>query len=534
MPNIELSLDYITSNEPEYKEIKSVKLIATKNNIILVNEIWNIEPIMSTIFSYSKFRDLIEFSTVCKRWNLLTAPIIYRGIKILRNQVAKQRASRESLNDERVDAEVEECIANNSKYSHYVKELRFCKNIKPNKAIEFFETFKYLTKLHITNVEISQDQFLCMIKPLDKLEELTFSRVFIKKNFKNRVYKQSIQLPKTLTKLSLSNVSLYGNTELFKNSINSHSNLKQFILDSCNKGNYLTPFYKSYPSLKEFSYNNNNSESHQSLARIFESNPQIIGLKLEPNSLRFLMEPISKNLINLQDFEVYYNYYFDIDFEFYFTQPIKIKKLKVASTLDNSVSWNSILKNCPDLEEFNYSPHYCIQDRVLSFTVDKLTKIKKLTIDCQDLIESTFESILLNCPLLKELDITFLKEWKGYFDIILQRCANLEHLTLYSRHSLPNQEEYYSLKLLSTSSFKNTLTSLTLNNLNFCCSANSLHLQDYSNLKFVKLQIPNRGYGKRGSVAPFNDDLWLGYSKSYYLNTDYDGYKFTKLYQNST
>ncbi|KXN68329.1 hypothetical protein CONCODRAFT_9443 [Conidiobolus coronatus NRRL 28638] len=241
------------------------------------------------------------------------------------------------------------------------------------------------------------------------------------------------------------------------------------------------------------------------------------------------MEPISKYLTNLKDFEFYNPIYTGPSYIYHFTQPIKIKKLKLASSLDSSTWLSSLLKNCPELEEFNYSPPSGFIDSNLALTFDKPAKIKKLTIDCQDLNRSTLDSILLNCPHLKELDIIFPNEWKPYSDIVLQRCTNLEHLTLHSRYSLPSQEEYNSLKFLSTSSFKNTLISLTLNNLNFCCSANSLHLKDYSNLKFVKLQIPNRGYGKWGSVAPFNEDFWSGYLRSSYLNSDYDGYKLTKL-----
>ncbi|KXN68330.1 hypothetical protein CONCODRAFT_9444 [Conidiobolus coronatus NRRL 28638] len=483
MSKIESNLNYIASNEPKYKKLRNADLLATKDSVTLTNEIWNIAPIILTVFSYSKFRDLIEFSTVCKRWNLLTAHIIHRSVKLFRIKSPEQITNGESLNtDEKIDAEIEHCIADNSKYSHYIKELRFCESIEPNRAIELLETFKYLTKLHIINVEIGQDQFLCMIKPLNKLEELTFYKVHVKEISKNRLYNKSIQLPKTLTKLSLSNIGLNGNTQLFKNSINSHSSLKIFILESSDEGSFLNPFHECYPSFKEFSYSSGNSENYQSLAKIIESNPQITSLKLESNSLGSLMVPISKYLINLKDFEFFNPIYNDPGFEHSFTLPIKIKKLKVESILENSKWLSSLLKNCPELEEFIYTPPSGFINLNLSLTVDKPTKIKKLRIDCQDLNKSTLDSILLNCPLLKELDIIFPNEWKPYSNIILQRCTSLEHLTLYSSCSLHNQEEYSTLKFLSKSSFKNTLITLTLNNINFCCSANSLHLKDYSNL----------------------------------------------------
>jgi hypothetical protein len=154
-----------------------------------------------------------------------------------------------------------------------------------------------------------------------------------------------------------------------------------------------------------------------------------------------------------------------------------------------------------------------------------------MRIDCQTISESTLDSILLNFPDLKELNINFPYNWTGYFDIIAHRCRALEKLTLYSCFILHNQEEYNSLKFLSnTNSFKNTLTSLTLNNLNFCCSANSLYLRNYYNLKLVKLQILNRGYGRWGSVVPFNEDFWPCYSRTCYLNRDFDGYKLAKMY----
>jgi hypothetical protein len=523
MSNIESDLDCIASNKPEYKKLKSTKLLTT-------SEIWNIAPIMSTIFDYSDSKDLIKFNTVCKKWNLLTAPIIYKSIKLLRNQSVKRRDNEGNINDEKIDTEVGECITNNSKYSHYVKVLDFCEAIKPRRAIEFLETFKYLTTLHIRNVEISQDQFLCMVKPLDKLEELTLTVVTIKKIVKNRLYKESIQLPKTLTKLYLIELRLVGNTKLFNNTINSHSNLKQFVLDYSDESKFLTPFYECYPSLKQFSYGCGNTETHQPLTKIIESNPQITNLKLDSCPLNSLMEPISKYLINLQEFGFYNPAYNEPDSQYRFTQPIKIKKLKVTSSLDSSAWWNSLLKLCPDLEEFNYCPLGVSASRDLSITIEKPTKIKKLRVHCKDINKFTLDSILLNCPHLKELDIVFPNEWKGYFDMVAQRCTNLEKLTLYSHCNLYNQEEYNSLKCLSTASFKNTLTSLTLNNLNFCCSANSLHLRSYSNLKFVKLQIANRGYSKRGSVAPFNEDFWPDYLKTCYLNSDFDGYKLTKIY----
>jgi hypothetical protein len=524
MSNIESNLDYMESNDPEYKNSKNAKLLIS-------NEIWNIAPIMSTIFNYSNSRELIEFSTVCKKWSLLTAPIIYKSIKLLTDKSAKQRARGWGLTNGDIEAEVEDCITNNSKYSRYVKELKFSENVNPKIAIEVFETFKYLTILHITNVEISQDQFLCMIKPLDKLEELELNRVGINKTSKDRLYKKSIQLPKTLTKLYLIELKLTGNTGLFDNSINSHSNLKQFELEYSDEGNFLTPFYECYPSLKQFSYSCN-TEANQSLARVIKSNPQITSLKLESCPLVSLIEPISKYLINLQEFEFSNPTFNDRDFEYSFSQPIKIKKLKVTSTLDSSALWNSLLKLCPDIEEFNYCPSSNYMGRNLSLTVERPTKIKRLKIHCKELNKFTMDSILLNCPYLKELDIIFPKKWKRCFDTVAKRCIGLEKLTLYSNCSLNNQEEYSSLKFLSKANFKNTLTSLTLNGVNFCCSANSSYLRNYSNLKYIKFQIVTRARGKWGSIIPLNKDVWPGYLKTCYLNRDYDGYRLTKIYKN--
>jgi hypothetical protein len=370
MSAIESNLKYTSSNNSEYKKLKNDKLLAT-------NEIWNIVPIMSTIFDYSDNKDLIEFNTVCKKWNLLTTRIIYRSIKLLSNQSARQIARGRSLSDEKIEAEAEECIANNSKYSHYVKEFKFCESIKPKTAIEVFETFKYLAILHINNVEISQDQFSCMVKPLDNLEELTFNKVIIKKILENRLYKESIQLPKTLTKLSLYSVSLDGNTELFNNAINTHSNLKIFTLEYGDESTFLTPFYECYSSLNVFIYSSDNFENRHNLGRIMESNPQITSLKLNTTSLEFLLGPISKYLINLQEFEFFNPLYTGENFEYDFFQPIKIKKLKLTSSLDSAVSWCSLLKNCPELEELVYIPIYGNIEKSILLNFGKPTKEKK-------------------------------------------------------------------------------------------------------------------------------------------------------------
>ncbi|KXN65803.1 hypothetical protein CONCODRAFT_12508 [Conidiobolus coronatus NRRL 28638] len=325
---------------------------------------------------------------------------------------------------------------------------------------------------------------------------------------RKRLYKESIQLPQTLIKLSIFDLKLVGNPELFVQTINSHSSLKGFIFNSCDESSFLTPFFTRYPSLESFKYNNRKSKNHQHLIKVFESNPQILILKLDCSLLGSLASHIGLNLSNLKEFELSGSLNFVPDNAYVFSQTIKINKLKLTVRVLTSSLLNSLLQSCSELEEFIYEPGGLFSLKNMSVKVEKPTKIKKLRISKDIFDESSFNSIILNCPYLEDIDIVFPGKWEGYRDIISQRCANLKSLTLYNFIENVCHIEYTSLEFLSRNcSFKNTLTKLTLENFPFG-AINSVHLQDYSNLKAIKFQSYHIDYEKNIDEVLSNNDLW--------------------------
>jgi hypothetical protein len=47
--------------------------------------LWDIGSILSNIFVYTDHKDLIEFSTFCKKWSDIIIPIIHKNIKLTCN-----------------------------------------------------------------------------------------------------------------------------------------------------------------------------------------------------------------------------------------------------------------------------------------------------------------------------------------------------------------------------------------------------------------------------------------------------------------
>ncbi|KXN65802.1 hypothetical protein CONCODRAFT_12507, partial [Conidiobolus coronatus NRRL 28638] len=327
---------------------------------------------------------LKAFNTVCKKWNQLTNPIIHRSIKLSRG------------------IKPEELINTNVKYAHYIKEATYCENLKSQRVIEFFETFKYITNLKVYDVEISQDQFLCIIKPLDKLEELDLRYITIKEIKRKRFYKESIQLPQNLNKLTLCSLELVGNPMLFVKTINSHSSLKEVVINYCNISDLLIPFNTHYPSLKALEYRYNLSKNHQYLVNVFKSNPQLLKLSISLECYNSLLDSsISQYLTNLKEIVFYESGYYHLRDENIiniFSIPKSVKKLKLNCDVLRVCLLNSIFKGCSELDECILNINETvIYSKSLSLNTGITSKIKKLKINTWDLDESLLDAILINC-----------------------------------------------------------------------------------------------------------------------------------------
>jgi hypothetical protein len=244
------------------------------------SEIWNINSILSNIFKYTRHKDLVEFNTVCKKWHQLTNPIIHKSMKLVRgfgiiNKIYDEKILRSII----IDAEVDLCISNNSKFAPFVQKINYYVELESQKAISFFQTFRFVTNLAISSIEMDQDQILGMIQPLTHLKNLFLNYINVKNN-NNNLTTNAIQLPLAFKKLSIDFISLAGDPILFIQSINSHQSLEEFYCRNHVEPIFLEPFIKPYPSLKIFEYSQQQSQFPELLNRIYEANPQLTNLKL--------------------------------------------------------------------------------------------------------------------------------------------------------------------------------------------------------------------------------------------------------------
>jgi hypothetical protein len=361
-----------------------------------------------------------------------------------------------------------------------------------------------------------------MIKPLTHLQELTLSSFKINNTFTNRSYKEFIQLPSTLKKLSL-DVSLIDNPELFVRTINSHHNIIEFSYFS-DTNELLEPFYKLYSSLVSFEYTNQQLQSPQHLIKVFEQNSQIATFKL---SLRYWnnenINYISNYFSNLDKLHLTdYNFgshgYPDINLKL--SQPTKIKKLKLEQIRLSDYSLSSILINCPHLEESSLTPYVDYkQFKSISFINPYIsTKIRILNINCDYLSERVFRSLLMNSPHIKVLNIALPCEWKEAIKSICENCANLMKLSIHPSFEMLGQErdifyqdfyktEFFTIKV----KFKSTLTHLTLNGFN-ALDSKSEHFKNFESLKSIKY-LPQIlfGYNNDYQDTKIDMSLWPGY-----------------------
>ncbi|KXN65729.1 hypothetical protein CONCODRAFT_12605, partial [Conidiobolus coronatus NRRL 28638] len=147
---------------------------------------------------------------------------LVRGFEIV-NKIYDEKVLRSTM----IDAEVELCISNNAKFAPFVQQINYYVELESQKAIEFFQTFRFITNLGISSVEMDQDHFLGMIEPLTQLKNLYLNYIHLKNSI-NSLAIEAVQLPLTLRKLSIDYISLTGDLDLFIQSINSHKNLEEF------------------------------------------------------------------------------------------------------------------------------------------------------------------------------------------------------------------------------------------------------------------------------------------------------------------
>ncbi|KXN65815.1 hypothetical protein CONCODRAFT_12490 [Conidiobolus coronatus NRRL 28638] len=371
---------------------------------------------------------------------------------------------------------------------------------------------------------MSQDQFLGMIYPLNQLQELYINEIYIENIITNRPYKEAAKLPPTLKILRLKRVKLINNPELFVQTISSHNNLVEFSCLSQSSYGYLKPFYRHYPSLLSFEFKDNNLQTTQSLFAIFENNPQLINLKLSfeywnseyLNCINSYLTNLEE--LNLKECSLINHDIPEIDFKL--SKPTKIKKLKLDQARLSNCSLNSILLNCPHLEELDLNPYtsYKRPNSVKFINLSNTANLKKLAIDCSALGESVIETLLSNCPRLNELKITLPYEWKKVMKLIYEKCGNLERLYVCSSFQMNMQEtdsfyqEFYNTEFFTCNPKCNfTLTHLTLNGFK-AADSKAEYFKNFERLKYIKY-LNQFGYGfySFNRVSEVDMNLWPGF-----------------------
>jgi hypothetical protein len=519
------------------------KKVASENKESQQNEIWNINSIISNIFAYIELKDLINLNTVCKRWNNLSNPIIHKAIKLQRRRALQNKDHDKRLNKvAKSDKEVEMCIANNSKHAQFIKNLEFNENLQPQRAIQLFETFRFVANLTLKRVVMSQDQFISILVPLTQLQELNLVRLGIKRVVKHKFVTEPAALPSSLTKLTLDRIYLHKNPELFIQTINSHSNLVEFKFIYYNVERFLDPFFKSYPTLKSLKFNFYQGDHTQSLIKVFKSNSQLTSLKLKLSFLNNnLISDINCYLTNLEKFSFIEGHYYNRDKSHItskFSQPTKIKKFNLSGDLLGECSLNSILLNCPDLEELSLCRYSNFQTPCPTISISLLDSlnIMKLNIICDNYTESSLNSVLAKCYHLKELEIKLPYEWKGCMKTIGSTCYNLEHLMIRPSGKLRGEEldtfrrELYEIEFLTSNSlYKFTLKQITLNQFDIY-ESKAEYFNNFSKLKFIEYPMQIKPNGSMSNIeSNFDKNLWPNYSFDVKVIRYYWGAKLAKL-----
>jgi hypothetical protein len=478
---------------------------SSRDSVINFNnqsKIWDINLILSKIFSYADFEDLVKFNIVNKRWNSSINPLIHASLKLLRGKdILKKIYAKDLKKSDKIDAEAAECIAINAKFSQLVKKFTFSEKLSHERTIEFFGTFKFITKLAISQVTLCINQFLYILKPLSMLQKLYITSLKIKRSPKNTVYETPVQLPLSLNTLRLTEVDLTHNSDLFIQTLNSHTNLIKFSLELCDINDYLDPFLKNYTSLKSLEYKSILLDIPEQLSQMAESNPQILDLKIWLMVWNNeLSSTISRSLVNLRNFALFDSSGFmpnQHPMFFKFFSATNIRKLDLNWANLSTCSLNSILLNCPNLEELILIKNNILtsENTPLSLSVPNGTSLKRLSIFCTTLSVFSLDSILSNCPDLTELDIQLPKIWQEWSDLIGKRLKKLDMLSIHPDDSLDEVgiedfylSIYYNGLTESTPIYKSTITNLILNNCSF--DTHVINIFDhFKKLKTIKLPV---------------------------------------------
>jgi hypothetical protein len=403
--------------------------------------------ILSMVFNKLESKDLVNLNTINKQWNQLINPICKESIRIFRPMyVVKGYHPKEIPKSEKLELEVKECISTNEKHSKLITRFKWNTHIPANLKIEFFTKFSNLTCLLINKIALSQDIILAAIEPLKKLNALIFDDVNIKAIVRKRIFTKRITLPPTLKKMEFKSVRLTGNTELFTDSINSHSNIEE-LLSSHSNNILIDSLKRPYPTLKSLKIISGYLES-DSLIKITKSNPQLKYLEIHASlNIQALVDSISNNLINLEE--------------------LTIK--------DGANECN--------IKDFNFNFNF--------------PKLKKLSICLTSLNLKSFEKLLINSTSLKELTIVLSEaNWKGQLRLISSLCSNITHLSLdipnckgdnERRHTpVIDSDEFLKELQLTGRKFKDALKSLSLSNISLF-KLDPAHLSIFPELTVVNL-----------------------------------------------
>jgi hypothetical protein len=204
-----------------------------------------------------------------------------------------------------------------------------------------------------------------------------------------------------------------------------------------------------------------------------------------------------------------------------FSQPTKIKKLSLNRNRLNNYSLNSILLNCPHLEELVINRTTFIQPDSIKFRLSNPAKLKKLTIICDALSGNVLKTILLNYPNISEIDISLPFEHEELIKSICENCTNLERLKIGPLYGMSKQERdtffrvFYESEFFTGSHKCNfTITHLTLD----LFKALDFKAEDFKNFEKLKsIKYPNQldiDYDdSMGKVFEIKIDmnLWPGY-----------------------
>ncbi|KXN65702.1 hypothetical protein CONCODRAFT_138573 [Conidiobolus coronatus NRRL 28638] len=288
--------------------------------------------------------------------------------------------------------------------------------------------------------------------------------------------------------------------------------------------NLLNPFKKNYPSLKKFEYRDEQLEDPQLIINILELNTQLVTLNIELCCWNnALMTTICRHLTILEEFKlVELSIYTQsrIDKTSKFSHSTKIKKLNLCWDMLSPSSLESILLNCPQLEELKIESlrNHLSQEYFTTFNISRPTKIKKLEFGRINLSVSSLNSIFLNCPQLNDLNIRLPVDWKEAIKSVGSKCMDLKHLSIRPINPMQLRDsnglflELYQNEFLSSNSiYISTLTSLTLIGFNFSDSR-AEYFKNFANLNSITYLEQDRTQYTRFKKEDIVDkEMWPGY-----------------------